>query len=225
MPWNEQVIQRITNKWNLINCAQACGVPTPRTLLVDTSHDLDSQVRNVEYPAIIKPVSSNDWSPQLRQATGIHKVVKVDSELALLSTYAKIKQFNERVLIQEFVLGEDTNIQVFASLFDGDVDIASFEGRKILQHPEGITAIVEPVRNPTIRDLSLRLLHELGYRGLSEIEFKKDANSGEYKLIEINPRHWVWHQLGTANGVNLTWIYYNYLIDRPLPTFEYVHRG
>src|SRR5206468_8764757 len=49
----------------------------------------------------------------------------------------------------------------------------------------------------TLNDLvapSIRLCKALNYRGMAEIEYKRDINTGEYKLIEINTRHWDWHR-------------------------------
>jgi predicted ATP-grasp superfamily ATP-dependent carboligase len=38
--------------------------------------------------------------------------------------------------------------------------------------------------------------------------YRTGHRNGEFKLIEINPRHWDWHRLGTAAGVNLSWTAY-----------------
>jgi len=60
------------------------------------------------------------------------------------------------------------------------------------------------------------LLRTFGYRGLAEIEYKRDGASGTPYLIEINTRHWDQHELGTLVGVNLTWIAYRDLVGTPV---------
>ncbi len=57
-------------------------------------------------------------------------------------------------------------------------------------------------------DAALQLLRAFGYHGLSQVEFKRDARDGRYKLMEINPRLWQWHGLATACGVDLPRIAY-----------------
>jgi hypothetical protein len=61
---------------------------------------------------------------------------------------------------------------------------------------------------PEFVDAALRLLRAFGYHGLSQVEFKRDARDGRYKLMEINPRLWQWHGLATACGVDLPRIAY-----------------
>ncbi len=51
---------------------------------------------------------------------------------------------------------------------------------------------------------------------MAEIEYKYDRSTGCYFLIEVNPRHWDQHELGTCAGINLTWLAYNDIIGRPL---------
>ena len=55
---------------------------------------------------------------------------------------------------------------------------------------------------------SQRLLRACGYSGLAEVEFKYDRATGEFLLIEVNPRHWDQHELGRLVGVNMSRIAY-----------------
>ena len=68
---------------------------------------------------------------------------------------------------------------------------------------------------PELAEAGLRLLHELGYHGVSQVEFKRDPRDGAYRLMEINPRHWMWHSLATACGVNLSLAAYRDAIGEP----------
>jgi predicted ATP-grasp superfamily ATP-dependent carboligase len=68
---------------------------------------------------------------------------------------------------------------------------------------------------PEMADAGVRLLQELKYHGVSQVEFKRDVNDGRYKLMEINGRHWMWHALGTDSGVNLSYAAYSDAVGRP----------
>jgi predicted ATP-grasp superfamily ATP-dependent carboligase len=53
------------------------------------------------------------------------------------------------------------------------------------------------------------LLERIGYTGMAEVEFKFDQRDGRHKLLDLNPRAWVWHPLGSRAGVDfpyLTWL-------------------
>jgi predicted ATP-grasp superfamily ATP-dependent carboligase len=41
------------------------------------------------------------------------------------------------------------------------------------------------------------------FTGIAEVEYKWEASSGEYQLIEINPRPWDQHRLGKTCGTDL----------------------
>ena len=58
----------------------------------------------------------------------------------------------------------------------------------------------------------LALLRQLGFHGLSQVEFKRDPRDGAYKLMEVNPRLWQWHGLAAACGVDLPLIAYRDLL-------------
>jgi predicted ATP-grasp superfamily ATP-dependent carboligase len=59
---------------------------------------------------------------------------------------------------------------------------------------------------PELETLALDILARVGYRGIANINFKRHAVTGEYKLLEINPRVSQWSILSTRSGVNLPWI-------------------
>ncbi len=64
-------------------------------------------------------------------------------------------------------------------------------------------------------DAGLRFLAALDYRGLSQVEFKRDPRDGRYKLMEINPRLFQWHGLAAACGVDLPRLAYADLLGLP----------
>jgi predicted ATP-grasp superfamily ATP-dependent carboligase len=64
--------------------------------------------------------------------------------------------------------------------------------------------VVEGRPIDTIVDQSRTLLRALEFSGISEVEFKVHADTGVPYLIEVNPRHWDQHHLGTVCGVNLS---------------------
>ena len=63
--------------------------------------------------------------------------------------------------------------------------------------------------------MTLRLLAEVRYHGISDVEFKRDARDGRLKLMEVNARQGLWGPLATAAGVNFCYIAYRDAIGRP----------
>jgi len=70
------------------------------------------------------------------------------------------------------------------------------------------------VQVPEIVPLAKRLLQASGYSGLAEVEFKHDKSANKFYLIEVNPRHWDQHELGSLLGVNVSWVAYRDVIGQ-----------
>ena len=69
---------------------------------------------------------------------------------------------------------------------------------------------------PEVADAGLRLLRELGYHGISGVEFKRDPRDGGYKLMEINARSTILaHTLAPYVGVDIPYVAYRDAIGSP----------
>jgi D-aspartate ligase len=215
-----EALDKILNKWSLIGMAAECKMPCPRTYLAESYDELQAIGSELSFPCVVKPAYSFVWHTKGAWKTvGGRKAFKVQSMNQLSEEYKKISQVSVKVIIQEFVEGKDDDIYVLGSYFNSKSEpVASFTARKLIQSPAefGTGCLVETFRIPEIQELGFSLLKHLGYHGISEVEFKRDSRDGQYKLIEINPRHWDWHRLGTIGGVNLSLVAYQDL-TRSLP--------
>jgi len=73
---------------------------------------------------------------------------------------------------------------------------------KLLQFPErqGNGDVCGLIELPAaLADITRRLLNELLYTGPFELEFVRDARTGRYCVIELNPRFWMQHPLAGGN--------------------------
>jgi predicted ATP-grasp superfamily ATP-dependent carboligase len=61
------------------------------------------------------------------------------------------------------------------------------------------------------------------YRGLVNVEFKRDTRDGTLRLVEINPRTVGWNQLAVSAGIDFPWINYQYLSGdvQPVPATDF----
>lgn len=213
-------LRKTIDKYELTLAARHAGVPTPHTIEVCSAQELDRIAKEVSFPCVLKPVSAFQWHlGNAWQQVGARKAVRVDSEEGLRSEYEQISQVTPRILVQEWIPGPDEQIVVLGGYADANSELLSyFTARKLLQSPSGCGTgcIIQSESIPEIISISQSLLQSLRYQGIAEIEYKLDSASGQYKLIEINTRHWDQHQLGLASGVNLTWVAYSYLTGRSI---------
>jgi len=83
--------------------------------------------------------------------------------------------------------------------------------RRCRQHPYEFgraATYVETIKAPEIEELSAKFLKAIGYYGVVEIEFKRDARDGKFKLLDVNARIWGFHGIGSACGVDFPYILY-----------------
>jgi D-aspartate ligase len=74
---------------------------------------------------------------------------------------------------------------------------------KLRRRAYGSRSFVKSAWVPEILEIGRRMLKRLEYRGIFEIEFKRDARDGTFKIIEFNPRCWSQIMLATRANVNV----------------------
>jgi predicted ATP-grasp superfamily ATP-dependent carboligase len=76
---------------------------------------------------------------------------------------------------------------------------------------------VETIGSLDVAEAGRRVIEGMGYTGIVEIEFKRDARDGRLKLLDINPRVWGWHSLCFRAGVDFPWLLWAALRGDDLP--------
>ena len=213
------VLFRVTRKNDLVAAAIRTGVPVPRTLVVRAAPDLTRVPAEVGFPCVVKPISAVEWrSGENWQRVGGHKAFRCDNLDELQRHYQRVHVVSSELLIQEMIPGPVEQIVIMGGYFGkGSTPLGYFTARKLVQSPDdfGTGCLVQSEPIAEIVEPTTRLCKMLGYQGMAETEYKFDARDGRYKLIEINTRHWDWHQLGTHSDINLSWVAYCDLVGIP----------
>jgi predicted ATP-grasp superfamily ATP-dependent carboligase len=202
------VLQRIQSKRSQLEAAERAGIPVPRWATTSAAAD------ELGYPVLVKPSSTEGFKRRFgRQAFRCENRAEVERAFAEAAEYEP--------LVQELIPGGDGELYTLGSYLSADGEpLGLFCGRKLRQTPPGIGTcrVGEAVWVEEVVDQGLRLLCELGHTGLSQVEVKRDARDGSYRLMEVNPRLWQWHGLAAACGVDLPRIAYEDLTgERPDP--------
>ena len=165
------------------------------------------------FPVIVKPDRSVEFKRRFRR-----QAFRCDTQAELDEALAKTEEFGP--IVQDLIPGGDDTLYTVGSYLDADgAALGVFCGRKLRQTPPGIGTcrVGEAVWVQEVVDAALTLLRAFGYRGLSQVEFKRDPRDGRYRLMEINARLWQWHGLATACGVDLPLIAYRDLTGAAPP--------
>ena len=203
---------RLCDKRQQMEAAWRCGVDTPKTVFVDAAADLERAAGEIGFPAILKPVESLAFKQRFHR-----HVLEIHCREELDGAYTTVDDCGT-LMYQEIVPGGDDALFTVGSYLDaGSRPMAVFTGYKLRQHPPrfGVCRMGVSAWDAGLAEAGVRLLKELGYWGVSQVEFKRHADDGRYCLMEVNARHWMWHSLATVCGVNLSHVAYADAIGRP----------
>jgi D-aspartate ligase len=216
-------LERVMNKDVLADAARSAGLRVPRSVTVREAFQLQ-QARELRFPCICKPLYASQWRRAgVWEAVGRQKARRVETYDELVAYYRAFSHLDPLVTVQEWVEGGEQNLLIFGSYCRSDHEVAGFfTARKRLQYPPlaGTGIVVEALPLPRLEEPSRALLRALEFCGISEIEYKLDDRDGGLYLIEVNPRHWDQHGLGTAVGVNLSELLYRDVTGQPMHAMQ-----
>lgn len=155
---------------------------------------------SIEYPVILKPDNRRALTNLGR---GLFKVKLCRDKSETLKWIQELEEKNSDYILQQFIPGGDDQLYTIGvSAKDGQL-LGCFTGRKIRQYPPkaGQATLAEIVNDEKLNRFAERIVIELSYTGIAQIEVKK--HEGKYFAIEMNPRSWSWHGLAQAAGVDL----------------------
>lgn len=203
---SRKILETILDKWLFYLFCQQHDLPVPGTVKLASYQDLLLAAKKFNYPFIVKP-----RYPYLGRTPYIDKTRIIHSPQEL--HYLEGVHYSENEFIaQEMIAGEDDLLHYsFASMVSRVGEIyGCLSAQKVRQSPpnQGVGTCVRSVDNEQVTALGKSLLWLLDYKGVSEIEFKQDPQSGEYKIIEMNARFWSQTALAVACGLNFPVQYY-----------------
>ena len=219
-------IETIVDKSRQYAAAQAVGIPIPETHFpcdLDAVEALARELRG--YPYIIKPNVAHRWrlasvKRRLRSSAGTpSKAVLVHDADSLVAEYRQISVTDAHVMVQRVIAGEDERLFCFYGYLDERSRALGYcVRRKRRQLPPrfGYSTLLESCENDIVVQQSLHLLASMRFHGLAGVEWKHDPESGEYKLIEINPRATNAVALPGACGVDLPYMAFADAIGDPV---------
>ncbi len=204
-------LYNIIDKGKLLNLASCCGTSIPATCYYDSL----TKAQSFRYPLLIK----GNYGLSFFKATH-KKAIQVNSYEELVDVCNSLKELIDikNVMIQELIPNNKNNKVVSFTCFAIRGEIKTYwMGRKLREHPilYGTATYAESVFVAAILDEAIPLVKSLDYTGTCEIEFLLDPRDNKYKLIEINPRTWLWVGLAKACGVDYAKMMYFYVNNIP----------
>lgn len=204
----------VMNKDSLHDLALKYGVRVPETIRSNDDDLVNKVNQQVGYPCIIKPVDSPAFTKAFRV-----KSFLINNEVELLNGLKKAKDAQVEVIVQRIIPGFDDHMYTYDAYMNQHSDVTHWVTcNKFRQYPINFGASSFTIQKyvEELHTIGAPFFKAMGYKGFAEIEFKKDAKTGEFYLIEINVRTTTLNSMLDKAGVNFPYVQYMDLTGDPV---------
>lgn len=186
LPTIEQLNFRGKDK--LFDFCSAHKIKVPKNVLASSIQDIYSLKKDFDYPVVVKGIFYDAYI-----CNNFEEVVTAFEKISMKWGYP--------IIIQEYVRGDEYNVVALGDGTGATVGAVSMRKLYITDKGKGWAGIT--IDDKAILEISRKLIKELKWRSGMELEFIKDSETGEYYLLEINPRFPAWVFLAPSAGQNL----------------------
>ena len=179
-----------TDKGKLADFLSGHGLPYPPTKVVIAGKPAHDELSALEFPVLAKP-------PRSEAGIGIRRFDSLNG----LTTFLDEQPSDARWVVQTLIEGYDLGVNVLCR--DGRIVAATVQHAiKASSTPFGPAVGIEFRDDPLAMDVAERLIRQLGWCGVANIDMRFDARRNIPLVLEFNGRYWN-SVLGSLNaGVN-----------------------
>jgi predicted ATP-grasp superfamily ATP-dependent carboligase len=214
---DREAAELVLDKERFCRLGQQRGYMTPMSWTLEEARELSDG----QFPIVAKP--------KVHRMTGNRGMVQINRQMdrlrfVVIKDRQELERFvlRERDLLpyltfQEYVRGMTDAIYNIGLYADRrSTVLGSVSGHKMRGYPasHGDCVLGENCELPEeLMENALKIVRDLRLTGLAEFEYKKDSETGDFRLIEVNPRAWSWIGITPACGVSLPMMAYKDLTD------------
>lgn len=185
------------NKWRLAQFLNEKAIPSPPTVLLTHDSACAAQLRELEFPVLLKPVSA--WGGE-----GIERFDTPDHLQSFMESKSPAG-FDEQFVVQTMLPGRVVGINVLAK--QGRI-LAMTMQRGIIPntHKYAAAGAIEFLREEGLEATANSLIAALRWSGFANVDTLHDSRDGRLKVLEINARFW-----GSLRGSLVAGVSFPYL--------------
>lgn len=221
------LLDDITQKHRFYELCDELSIPYPRTWYFDCGDGPERlPAHEFPYPLIAKP--SNSAQFQDADIPRKRKIYEIESPEELEQVWNDIRtsDYNNELVLQDFVPGTDDAIRTLTTFSDANGDLRVVSGGVVCLQDHDPTALGNPLcilgeREDEIVACAQRFLKRIDYRGFANFDIKYDERDGSFRFFEVNTRagrNTYYMSLGGVNFVTL--IVDEFVLGRTIPYRE-----
>lgn len=179
-----QLPGQLADKKHLADLCRRHGFATPQSVFVDSMGDLEAVIDDLAVPVVVK-------------STALRGQVQSVENTTIVATHQELRDLARKwrepfsTLIQEYLPDEVCEDWFSHGYCDSTATArVVFTGRKVRCWPVrgGSTAAAFTAVNPDLERLTAAFCADVGYRGIFDIDWRRDLRTGQYYLLDFNPR-------------------------------------
>lgn len=203
----ERAFEIAIDKVRTAALAASLGLPLPPAVVLRAPAPAEEVLAALSLPVVVKPATSFALS-NLREKS---KVQIARTREGLERALEMLLPRGE-VLVQDYFSGHGVGVEALADA--GEVLLA-FQHERLHEPPTGggSTYRRSVPLDPELLGATRRLVEATDYTGVLMVEFRVNAQTGEWILVELNPRFWGSLPLAVAAGADFPYYLYRLLVE------------
>lgn len=186
------------------------GINVPKNILVSSVTDLQKIPEEFDYPVVVKGIFYDAYIVNnLEEAkTAFHKISS---------------KWGLPIIIQEYLKGDEFNV---VALGDGTgITVGAVAMRKLYITDKGKGWAGITILDNNLIEISKKVIKSINWRSGMELEFIRSSETGQYFLLEINPRFPAWVYLAPNAGQNLPFALLQLALGKNVEQFDKYNVG
>lgn len=204
------------DKRETLRLAAQVGIPTPKQWQVHEVADVDAIQSSLDFPVLLRPIHSHKFQRVFRK-----KLFIVRDASELRAKVAEAVAHGVEVIVCELIPGPDDLLSSYYTyIAPNGQHLFHFTKRIIRRSPPnfGLGSYHATEWLPDTAEMGKRFFRGIGFRGLGNVEFKRDPRDGQLKLIEVNARFTAAQELLVRAQMDIAWIVYLHVTGGGVPS-------
>lgn len=207
-----ETVRTVHDGTRLVAAAETAGVSAPETQLLNEVDEWDrNRVIKARYALLTDEYIESGRPESYHSPNAVHYL-----EPGTEPDRAAIRaEMGHTPIVQEYAPGDEYALW---ALYDHGEPVATCQKHQIRarSYTGGTSIYRKTTRIPELEEAGRALLDHLDWHGFASVQFKRDANTDEFTLMEINPRAWFSISCPIQAGVDFPYYYWQVAGDESI---------
>ena len=209
----------LLDKCATLELAKKAQIGAPRFWRIGPDLNLRALRDEIEFPVMVKPLASHKFANVFGR-----KLFIVNGGFDELSEKIELAEAHGlEVMIVEMIPGPDSLLSSYYTYITEDGEaLFDYTKRVLRRFPKNSGNACYHVSEwvPETAELGLSFFRRIGFKGMGNIEFKRDLRDGKLKIIEANSRFTAGQELLLRSGAPIDLIRYCHLTGQKAAGFQ-----